>query len=151
DWLRRAEAADLGAYVPSGRRVPAFILLAVVVFLLLFARSMYRPLDLDEHQFVAPPALLVRQHAQPYLDYPYFHMPNLVYLYAGLTGWVPYKLLAARTVSALCGTATVLLLLLAGWRALPTARPFSRLAIAGGLVLTFATSRLFTYTSGWSW
>jgi 4-amino-4-deoxy-L-arabinose transferase-like glycosyltransferase len=151
NWLRRAEAADLERYVPAHRRLSACIFLALGIFLLIFARSMYRPLDLDEHQFVAPPVLLVRQHARPYADYPYFHMPNLVYLYAGLTGWVPYKLLAARTISSLCGTATVLLLFLAGWRALPMLRPFSRLAIAGGMVLTFATSRLFTYTSGWSW
>jgi hypothetical protein len=125
--------------------------LALCVFTLLFARSMTRPLDLDEHQFVAPPALLVHQGVVPYSDYPYFHMPTLVYVYAGLTGWIPYKLLAARLVSVACGTATVMLLFLAGWRALPGVGGRGRWLLAGGLALTFMTSRLFTYTNGWAW
>jgi hypothetical protein len=129
----------------------AFAGLAVLVGLLLFARSMSRDFDLDEHQFTAPPALLVQDHALPYVDYPYFHMPNLIYLYTSLTAWCPYKLLAARTLSVLCGTATVLLLFAVGWRALAGTAEATRWAVAGGIALTFACSRLFTYTSGWAW
>ena len=50
----------------------ALVGLCAVVFLLLFSRSMTRDLDLDEHQFVAPPLLLLHQGVQPYADYPYF-------------------------------------------------------------------------------
>jgi 4-amino-4-deoxy-L-arabinose transferase-like glycosyltransferase len=132
----------------SGRALAA---LAALVFALQFARSMNRELDPDEHQFVAPPALLVQEGLLPYVDYPYFHMPTLVYLYAALTGWASYKLLAARAVSAACGTATVLLLFLAGWRLFRGAPPRRRWLLAGGMALVFACSRMFTYTSGWAW
>src|SRR5580704_8794792 len=98
----------------SGR---AILLLSIGVFILLLGRSMNRDLDPDEHQFVAPPALLVQDHLLPYVDYPYFHMPNLVFIYAGLTGWTSYKLLAARVVMTLCGTGTVILLIVAGFEA----------------------------------
>jgi 4-amino-4-deoxy-L-arabinose transferase-like glycosyltransferase len=143
--------ACLAQLVRPHRRTLLFAGLAGLVFLVQFARSMCRDFDLDEHQFVAPPALLVQQGVRPYADYPYFHMPNLVYLYAGLVGWAPYRLLAARTLSALCGTATVLLLFAAGWRLLAGFRDRLRWLIPGGIALTFASSRLFTYTSGWAW
>jgi hypothetical protein len=132
----------------SGRAVAA---LAALIFIFLFARSMNRDLDPDEHQFVAPPALLVQEGLLPYVDYPYFHMPTLVYLYAALTGWATYKLLAARAVSAACGTGTVLLLFLAGWRLFQGAPPRRRWLLTGGMALVFACSRVFTYTSGWAW
>jgi hypothetical protein len=126
--------------------------LAAVVFLLLFSRSMTRDLDLDEHQFVAPPLLLLQQGVHPYADYPYFHMPVLVYVYAGLFRFSPYPLLTARLLSVVCATATVLLLFGAGWRIV--ARGNNRRTcwiVAGGLSAMFLTSRLFTYTSGWAW
>jgi hypothetical protein len=131
------------------RWMPGAIALCVLV--LLFSRSMMRFFDLDEHQFVAPPALLLQQGAVPYRDYPYFHMPTLIYVNAVLTAWLPYKLLAARTLSVLAGTATVLLLMSEGWRSLAGASDRTRWLVAGGLVLTFMSSRLFTYTSGLAW
>jgi 4-amino-4-deoxy-L-arabinose transferase-like glycosyltransferase len=141
-------ARPSAAHQLSGRAIAA---LAMLTFVLLFARSMNRDLDPDEHQFVAPPALLVQEGLLPYVDYPYFHMPTLVYLYAALTGWASYKLLAARAVSAACGTTTVLLLFLAGWRLFRGAPPRHRWLLAGGLALVFACCRMFTYTSGWAW
>jgi 4-amino-4-deoxy-L-arabinose transferase-like glycosyltransferase len=135
---------------PVARRL-ALAGFALLVLVFQIARSMSRDFDLDEHQFVAPPALLLQQGALPYQDYPYFHMPCLVYLYAALIGWAPYKLLAARTVSALCGTATILLLFATGWRLLRGLGDRARWRIAAGVALIFACSRLFTYTSGWAW
>jgi 4-amino-4-deoxy-L-arabinose transferase-like glycosyltransferase len=135
---------------PVRRRLP-FVGVAALVLVLQFARAMNRDFDLDEHLFVAPPALLVQQGVLPYVDYPYDHMPTLVYLYAALTGWAPYKLLAARTVSALCGSATILLLFAVGWRLLEGVAQKVRWTVAAGVALTFACSRLFTYTSGWAW
>jgi hypothetical protein len=150
--VRQQTLRALARRAPRPRRhYIAFAVAAALVLLLQFARSMSRDFDLDEHQFVAPPALLVRQGVLPYRDYPYFHMPTLIYLYAALTGWAPYKLLAARVISALCGTATVLLLLVTGWRLLAGLRDRPRALLSGGIALTFACSRLFTYTSGWAW
>lgn len=134
-------------------RVPLRHLLAVAgaVFVFLFARAMMRFHDLDEHQFVAPPALLVQEGLLPYADYPYFHMPTLIYAQGVLLACCSWPLLAARTLSVACGTATVLLLFCHGWRLLagvPTARHW---LLSGGPCLVFLTSRLFTYTNGWAW
>jgi 4-amino-4-deoxy-L-arabinose transferase-like glycosyltransferase len=128
-----------------------FVLLAVLAFVLLFARSMSRFFDLDEHQFVVPPVLLGQEGLLPYRDYPYFHMPGLVYLSAPLLAWAPDKLLAARLISVVCGFATLVLLFRVGWRLLRHLPDSTRWLVAGGVVLTFSCSRLFTYTSGWAW
>src|SRR5438046_1277350 len=142
--------ADAVEVPMPGRRT--MLALVAVVFLLLFSRSMTRDLDLDEHQFVAPPLLLVHQGVHPYADYPYFHMPALVYVYAALFRFSPYPLLTARLLSVVCGTATVLLLFRTGWRLLAR-RCDARTCwlVAGGLSAIFLTCRLFTYTSGWAW
>ena len=50
---------------------------------LLAGRAMDRGLNHDEHQFLAPAALLASGLAEPYRDYPIFHLPNLVIAYAG--------------------------------------------------------------------
>jgi 4-amino-4-deoxy-L-arabinose transferase-like glycosyltransferase len=135
----------------SRRRLAVWAGLAAIVFLLLFGRAMHRPLDLDEHQFVAPPLLLAHHGLIPYRDFPYFHMPNLVGIYAALALMSPWPLLAARTLSVLCGTATVLLLFATGWRLLPGAPPRARWLVTGGIASVYMTSRLFTYTNGWAW
>jgi hypothetical protein len=128
-----------------------FACLTAAAFVLLFARSMTRSHDLDEHQFVAPPALLLHQGLLPYADYPYFHMPTLIYLYAAVQAWCGWPLLTARLVSVACGTATAALLFLHGWRLLSGLPQRRRWLLAGGLPLIFLTSRLFTYTNGWGW
>jgi hypothetical protein len=135
----------------SARSIALFTLLALLLVALQFGRAMMRDLDPDEHQFVAPPALLVQDHKLPYVDYPYFHMPDLVVIYAVLTGWTSWKLMAARTISALCGSTTIALLFAAGWRWQRDVPIKSRWLIVGGIVVIFATCRLFTYTSGWAW
>jgi 4-amino-4-deoxy-L-arabinose transferase-like glycosyltransferase len=129
----------------------AFATFGALVFVLLFARSMSRPLDWDEHQFVAPAALLAEDHRLPYRDYPYFHMPDLVFLYAGLIGRATHKLLLARLISVACGTATLLLLFAEGWRGLKGLPRGFRWLVAGGVVVIYLCSRLFTYTNGWAW
>jgi hypothetical protein len=135
----------------SGTRRWVFLLLAVLAFALLFARSMSRFFDLDEHQFVVPPILLDHEGLLPYADYPYFHMPGLVYLYAPLLAWTPHKLLAARLVSVGCGFAALVLLFRVGWRLFRHLPESTRWLLAGGMALIFGCSRLFTYTSGWAW
>ena len=125
--------------------------MAVAFLTLHFARDVNRGCDPDEYQFVAPPAMLAAHGRLPYVDYPYFHMPDLVFLLAAATGWTSWKLLAARAVSAVCGTATVVALFALGWRATAGAAPRDRWVLVGGPVLVFATCRQFTYTSGGAW
>ncbi len=128
-----------------------FAVLMSIVFVLQFARAMNRHSDPDEFQFVAPPALLTQFHELPYVDYPYFHTPDLIFIQAALTAGTLNKLFVARIFSAACGTATIGLLLLAGWQLLQGTNVRIRSTLVGGIVLLFATSRLFTYTSGNAW
>src|SRR5579862_7819198 len=88
----------------------SFVLVGLLLLVLLFGRSMMRNFDMDEHQFVAPGVFLADHGLLPYRDYPYFHMPHLVYLGGAATAWIPYKLLAGRMISVLCGWGTLLLL-----------------------------------------
>lgn len=128
-----------------------FTTVIALVFVLFFSQSMNSSLNHDEHQFVTSAVLLTRGGFLPYRDYPYFHMPNQVYLYGALTWWTPYKLLVARIVQVLCGTAIAGLLCASGWRLLGRMDPFGRWLTAGGLLLVLVSSRVFTYTSGLAW
>jgi len=123
---------------------------AIAILILLFGRSMMRPFDMDEHQFVAPSIFLNNQCVYPYSDYPYFHMPNLVYVYAGVLPWFSHKLLAARTISVLFGWGTVLLLWRAGWTALAAHPVHIRWLLGGGFLAAYLCSQLFAYTNGWN-
>jgi len=134
---------------PSRRGV--FLLITGIVFVLLFSRNMSRHFDLDEHQFVAPPILLREDGRVPYADYPYFHMPTLVGVYAGTITWSPYKLLAARMFYTLCGMGTIAMLFAMSWRMLGSLPSATRWRISGSLTLIYFCSRLFTYSTGWAW
>lgn len=136
-----------------GRRTRwlVFVGITAIVFVLSFSRAMTRSFNHDEHQFVTPAVLLTQDGLLPYRDYPYFHMPNQVYLYAALTWWTPYKLLVARIIQVLCGTAIAVLLFATAWRLLGRMDPLGRWLIAGGLLLVLVSSRLFRYTDGLAW
>ena len=128
-----------------------FVGITTIVFVLSFSRAMTRSFNHDEHQFVTPAVLLTQGGLLPYRDYLYFHMPNQVYLYAALTWWTPYKLLVARIIQVLCGTAIVVLLCATGWRLLGRMDPLGRWLTAGGLLLVLVSSRVFRYTNGLAW
>ena len=135
------------------RMIPrlVFVGMITIVLVISFSRAMNRSFNHDEHQFVTPAALLIQGGLLPYRDYPYFHTPNQVYLYAALTWWTPYKLLAARTIQVLCGTAIAALLCAIAWRLLGRMDPLGRWLIAGGLLLVFVSSRVFKHTDGLAW
>jgi hypothetical protein len=128
-----------------------FVGIAAIVFVLSFSRAMNRSFNHDEHQFVTPAVLLTQDGLLPYRDYPYFHMPNQVYLYAALTWWTPYKLLVSRIIQVLCATAIAILIFATAWRLLGRADPLGRWLAAGGLLLALISSRLFRYTNGLAW
>jgi hypothetical protein len=128
-----------------------FVVMTTIVFVLSFSRAVNRSFNHDEHQFVAPAVLLTQDSLLPYRDYPFFHMPNQVYLYAALTWWTPYKLLAARIIQALCGTAIAALLCATSWRLLARMDPLGRWLTAGGLLLVLVSSRVFRHTDGLAW
>lgn len=69
------------------------------MLVVLWAIAMGRELNVDEHQFVASGALLVREGLLPYRDYPFFHTPDLSFVYALLFHCTGFLLLSARLLS----------------------------------------------------
>ena len=59
-------------------------------------------LDHDEHQFMASAFMVAQYGLHPYQDFAYFHMPNLVYLYAPFF-FTPYPFMLARIFVGICG------------------------------------------------
>jgi hypothetical protein len=121
-----------------------------MVFLLLFLRSMARPLNHDEHQFVAPAVLLLRDGLLPYRDNPVFHTPDLVFIFAGVFAMTSYLLLAARCFNVLCA---ILLLVLIFAVAAHAFRHLGekRWLIALGFFLLLGLNRGFDFTAGRAW
>ena len=107
----------------------------------LFLTAMGRNLNHDEHQFIAPAAVLAYDGLQPYRDFPLFHLPNLVFLYAALFRVFDHPFLVARIVSVLCAFTTVVLI----------SRESRRFALAVGSVLLLVLDPLFFFTTGRAW
>ena len=123
-------------------------LLAIV--LLLFVRAMARELNHDEHQFVAPPVLLLRDGLLPYRDYPCFHMPNLVLVYAAIFATTPRLLLAARCFNAFCAALLLLLIFAIAARRFRAMQEM-RWMIALWFVLLLSLNPFFRFTAGRAW
>ena len=117
----------------------------------MLSMNLDKPLDHDGAQFVAPGALYAREGLLPYRDYPYFHMPNLLFLYAAVYRVTDHLLLAARVLSTAFGLATVAALFFAAARMFRDRTPTVRWMVAGGSALLLATNPLFTFTSGRAW
>src|SRR5262249_7881535 len=126
----------------------AFLLLLLPFVLTL---GMQRELSHDEHQFIASGALLARKGLLPYRDYPYFHMPGLTLLYAGVFRLTPYLLLAARACSVVAGTLTLSAVLYLAMDLLAGQPPGLRLAASAGAAVLLLTNPLFVFTTGRAW
>lgn len=140
----------------SATRSPTFrivFLLLVIAAggLLLFARGMDRDLNHDEHQFLAPGALLQRQGVVPYRDYPMFHLPNLTYIYGSLLRFTDHYVLAAKLVSIV---ASLVVLAIVAAR-IARNKPFGAASWCVPLIVAVAalllTDPLFLWTSGKTW
>jgi hypothetical protein len=120
----------------------------VCVALLLCAQAMYKPLDHDEHQFVASGWLIGRVGLLPYRDFPYFHLPYLSLLYASLFQFTDHLLLAARLLSVLAalGSAWLMFVMLRergdDWR---------KQVIGCAAALVWLFNPISQYASGLAW
>jgi 4-amino-4-deoxy-L-arabinose transferase-like glycosyltransferase len=123
----------------------------IAALLLLTPLAMLRNLQNDEHQFVASGALLASHSALPYRDYPYFHMPNLVFIYALLFQLTDRLLLAARMFSVICGALAVGTVCWTALQLFPGHPRSRRILIALGAALLLMCNPLFTFTSGRAW
>ena len=123
-------------------------LIGVAAFLL-FARSVERDLNHDEHQFLAPSALLTTVNARPYLDYPLFHLPNLIYAYAVAQRFTGDFILGPKLLCVLASVITAALLAIAAVRL--REGPALRLFLATGALAFLLFDPLFCYTAGKTW
>ena len=123
-------------------------LLAIV--LLLFMRAMARELNHDEHQFIAPGALLLRAGLLPYRDYPLFHMPDLVFIFAAIFATTSHLLLAARCFNTLCAALLLLSVFAVAGRRFRVLQE-ARLMVAFGFVLLLSVNPFFRFTAGRAW
>ncbi|MGI8436007.1 MAG: hypothetical protein ACR2NX_03765, partial [Chthoniobacterales bacterium] len=122
----------------------------LVVLLLFFASALARALNHDEHQFIAPAVLFLHAGLLPYRDFPCFHTPDLIFVFAALFTTTPHYLLAARAFNA--GCAALLLLLVFGF----AVRRFRHLSdrnwfVGLGFVLVLSLNPFFRFTAGRAW
>lgn len=149
---RSCEAEEVTIRSPSHEwkaRIIGGVLLALLLFSLGIG-CLSRSFNHDEGQFVASGALLAREGLLPYIDYPYFHLPNLVFVYAALFSTNNFLLLTARSFNICC--AWLLLVLIYGM----TASAFrflreKRWIIAAAIALFLACHQLFRFTAGRAW
>jgi len=127
------------------------ILFLSIVGLLLLGLNMRRGLNHDEHQFIASAALLAREGMLPYGDYPYFHMPTLVFIYAALFQISEHLLLSARLFSVACSWLTTVLIFIHVRRQTAMLTQAWRLLWPTLCILLLINNELFVYTSGRAW
>ena len=112
---------------------------------------MGRNLNHDEHQFTAPAALLATDGAQPYRDFPLFHLPNLVFLYAFLFRIFDHPFLTARCFSVLCAFGTAALIFRECWKSSLLTETHWRFAASTAPVLLLILDPLCLFTTGRAW
>jgi hypothetical protein len=124
-----------------------------VATLLLLALTLRRGLNHDEHQFVAGAALLARDGLMPYRDFAWFHVPNLLYLYAALFTVSDLLLLTARLLSVAAVALLAGLLLASAPRRLGSATGRLRTIDGAGplVLLLLIGSAAFLHASGRAW
>ena len=133
-----------------GRWVGAVAIILVAWFLL-FARGVDRDLNHDEHQFLAPGAILAWQGAQPYRDYPLFHLPNAIFAYAATTGLTGDVILGAKLWSILSSCALVAMVVFVAMRRDAFAFRAGSVLLAAGAVSLMLFDPLFCVTAGKTW
>ena len=130
--------------------VSAGVLFALF-FVTLFALAAGRGLNIDEHGFVATGALLLREGSLPFRDYPWFHTPNLTFLYALTFSLSDHLLLSARVVSVICTWIMLVLIAAVASRQLASSPPRSRWLLSLGAALLLFSNPLTRYTCWRAW
>lgn len=129
----------------------SIIIFFSIVFILLLSTSMQMGFIRDENQFVASGALLANELLFPYEDYPYFHMPNLVFVYAIIFKFTNHILLAARIFSVVCATLSLGLIFYIALNLFGRHNYSTRFLIAAGSVVFILMNPVFQDTSVMAW
>ena len=134
---------------PAGWQIFLLGVLIALPFALSVGLNNYFLFDEDQH--IAAGVLFAREGLVPYRDFPYFHLPYLIYAYGFLFKFTDHYLLAARLFSAVCAAFTGGAIFLAAWRLFEMYSVWRRLLIGGGAVVLLISTPLFFYTAGHAW
>jgi len=128
--------------------------LSVALVILAYAlhkMSVLKPLDHDEHQFIASGATWARHGWLPYRDVPHHHLPYLSFLYATIFSLSDSLLGPARAVSVAGSLGIALLTGYASAKAFEDRSPLLATAVALLAVVVLIANPIFVYTSGRAW
>jgi hypothetical protein len=104
----------------------------------------------DEHQFMASAYMVARHGLQPYRDFAYLQMPNLVYVYAPFF-FTPNPFLAARLFTALCGFGLCLTVFLVARSLFRPLGPLPATVISAAGTVLMCNTVLYHYATSKVW
>ena len=133
------------------KQIALTVAVSTLMFVVLCAIAMSRGLSVDEQQFVASGAVLAREGLLPYRDYPFFHTPNLSFVYALLFRCTDYLLLSARLLSVLCALLGLILISAKMWRSLFGHSGAFRAFITGSAAILLFSNPVFQYSYWRAW
>lgn len=140
-------AIALRAPEAACRLALAGILIAVFPLVVWFSLNIR--FHIDERQFIASGALLAREGLIPILDYPYFHQPNMVLVYAALFSFTDELMLSARTLTGLFSWVGLVAVAIASYKRFE--RPAVGLLTATAALSLILASPFLVTTVGRSW
>jgi len=135
----------------SRKQIAVAVAISTLMLVVLWAIAMGRGLNVDEHQFVASGALLAREGLLPYRDYPFFHTPDLSFVYALLFRCTDYLLLSARLLSVLCAFLGLILISRTMWRSLSEYSETFRAFITASAAILLFSNPVFRYSCWRAW
>ncbi|QOV87551.1 hypothetical protein [Humisphaera borealis] len=149
-------AAPLPALHTLASRLPrsatkATLLAFAIALPLVFAKSMAKDVNSDEHPYVAAATLWSRYGLTPYQDFHYNHLPTQLLIHGLLYKLTDHLLLASRAFSCLCAAGVVATLFLAAFTAFESLHHRRRWLLSAAVAAIALTNPLFTLATGLAW
>lgn len=125
-----------------------FVILILLGGAILFGRAMHAQFSHDEHQFIASAQLLISRGLLPYLDYPYFHLPNMVFINSLAVAASDHDFLAVRALGVVWSLGTAAAIYFLALSLLPPGSALLRQLSAFTLSLVMILDPLFILADG---
>jgi hypothetical protein len=124
----------------------------LLFFLLMLSLGLRRGMIHDESQHLAAGALFGRHLLLPYRDFPYFHMPDLVFVYGAIFHFYGSMLFAARLLNVEAGWLTCVLIWYIVWRECRGISSLCRWLLPAAAALLLVSNPIFreTYWRAWN-
>jgi 4-amino-4-deoxy-L-arabinose transferase-like glycosyltransferase len=123
----------------------------VISFLLILNRGMLHPYYFDEDHFVGGAYLFAKHGLLPYLDFAYFHAPNLIFIYGALFKLTNYYLLTARAFSVMCGFMALLAIFIYTHQKFHKETNSVRVLMAIATTAILLGNKIYSYVTGQTW